>query len=319
MSLIHLAAGHLRATIVPSLGAGLADFSIIGPSGFAYPLMRRAAPGGSNASFLASFFMAPWVNRVGGARFSFEGKTYTLKPTTPPGTPPDEVVAQHGDVRKRPWHVLEATSTSASLRIDSREHPDFNWPWPCCVHARYELSADGLQIDLSVENLSTERFPAGCGHHPYFMRRLWNDTDDLHVRVPVRARYPLTHGVGTGPAVEEAQTRALQALSPVPPDVIDSVFAASADGSSAAELFWPKSGVRLFIEPSTELGHWVVFTPHEHKGRSSPLSFVAIEPQSQANGALNLANMGVLTTGTHVLEPGQSLRTRVMFRVLCTS
>ena len=67
--MITLANDSLRLSIAPELGAGIADFSIKGPTGFFFPLMRRSATGETNASLLGSFFMAPWVNRIRGARF----------------------------------------------------------------------------------------------------------------------------------------------------------------------------------------------------------------------------------------------------------
>jgi aldose 1-epimerase len=123
MSEIVLSAGRLRATILPHVGAGIADFSVQGPSGFFYPIMRRAAHGEMNASLLSSFIMAPWVNRIGGAKFTWGGKEYKIRPTTADG------MAQHGDVRKRPWHVVTDTATAAIVDFNSETFRDSNWPW----------------------------------------------------------------------------------------------------------------------------------------------------------------------------------------------
>lgn len=313
-----LASGNLSATIVPALGAGLADFSIKGPTGYFYPIMRRAVPGERNASMLGSFFMAPWANRVGGARFEFGGRARTLRPTSPPGTPAEQVVAQHGDVRKRPWTVQASSPTSVELAYDSRDFADSNWPWSYRCRARYELLPQALTIELSVTNTDHEPFPAGCGHHPYFARRLWDDRDELHIRVPVAGRYPLVHACATGPASPDDLSRRLLQLAPVPAEPIDAVFAAHEVGEreNTAELRWPCSGVTLRIEADEHLRHWVVFSPHASASAVSPLSVVAIEPQSQVNDAFNLDARGVKGTGSRVLEPEETLSTRCRFVVV---
>ncbi len=304
MGLITLDADRLRLSIDPDLGAGIADFSLLGPSKFYYPLMRRAAADETNPSSLSSFFMAPWCNRIAGARFVFAGRERVLKATNPDG------VAQHGDVRRRPWTVLDRSPRSASLELDSRTCDNVNWPWAYLCRCRYELTPTTLDLELSVKNIDSEAFPAGCGHHPYFVRRLWNDHDALQVRAHVSGRYPLAKGVATGPAVEDHLTRHLRELRTVPDEHIDTVFAGF---GGQAELHWPASKVTLRMKASANLGHLVLFTPHVETAASSPLSFVAVEPQSQVNGALNLPDQAGV--GTVVLQPGETLATLCRFEI----
>lgn len=310
MTPLILSAGRLRLTVVPALGAGLADFSIQGPSGVFYPLLRRAAPAETNPSLLGSFFMAPWANRLRGAAFTFRGRSVALRPTTADG------MAQHGDVRKRPWQVHTSSPTAATLAYDSRSVTDSNWPWAYSCTAAFALDDAGLTLDLSVKNEDREPFPAGCGHHPYFARRLWNDADVLHIKAPVAARYPLEAGCATGAPAPERLTHHLADLRPVPDEHIDAVFSGFA---RSAELRWPSSAVTLRIEASANMSHLVLFTPHaQPSGPSSPLPFVAVEPQTHTNDALNLEaktnTPGAF--GTVVLEPGQSLSTRCRVSVL---
>ncbi|MBY0113148.1 MAG: aldose 1-epimerase [Phycisphaerales bacterium] len=307
--MITLANDTLRLGIDPNLGAGIADFSTKGPTGFFFPLIRRAAPGETNASLLGSFFMAPWVNRIRGARFVFRGKEHQLRPTTADG------LAQHGDVRKRVWRVLEQSGDRVSLEFDSRSVTDSNWPWAYVCRATYALTKDTMTIELSVTNTDTSAFPAGCGHHPYFARRLWNDSDVIELQAGVGGKYPLAGGCASGPAASDPLSSHFAAMRPLPPQALDAVFAGF-DG--AATLRWPSSGVSLRIEASKELSHLLVFAPHD-KGA---LSFIAVEPQSQVNDAFNLAkSLGHEPgdpgdpTGTVVLEPGATLRTVCAFTV----
>jgi aldose 1-epimerase len=314
MTAITLSNGPLRCTVLPALGGGISDFSLLGPSKFYYPLMRRAAPGETNSSSLGSFFMAPWVNRIANATFEFEGRAHRLKPNSPsPGAP-----AQHGDVRARAWKVESQSPEAATLTFDSIDHQNVNWPWRFGCRALYQLSSASLRIGLEMENRDSTAFPAGCGHHPYFSRRLWDDCDQVELYCPVTGRYPLENGVPTGPAVREALTEHLQALRGTPKEHVDTVFAGF-DAARGASIRYPASGVTLKITASSNMGHLVLYCPHADGGaggvaKPSPLSFIAVEPQSQVNGALNWPQWGS-ATGTVVLRPGESLKTWTEFGV----
>jgi aldose 1-epimerase len=315
MGWITLVAGGLRASIAPELGAGIADFSVRGPGAFYFPIMRRAAPEETNASLLGSFIMAPWANRIRGGRFAFAGREVALRTNTPDG------MAQHGDVRKRAWRTVERTGSSMAAEYESGSVSDSNWAWAYSCRVEYALDEAGLSVLLSVTNADREAFPAGCGLHPYFMRRLWADGDVLEVRAPVGGRYPLENGCAAGPAAADDLTGRLARSAVLPDEHIDAVFAGF---GGEAELRWPRSGVRLRFAASKNLGHLVVYAPlvtaageggPEKRPRSDALSFVAVEPQTHVNDAFNLGNKGVGGTGTVVLKPGETLRTECRFEV----
>ncbi|MGH7242208.1 MAG: hypothetical protein ACREJD_02185 [Phycisphaerales bacterium] len=306
MACITLTNGKLRASIAPELGAGIADFSVQGPSGFYYPMMRRAAPDETNASLLGSFIMAPWANRIRDAKFSFDGKEIALKVNTADGT------AQHGDVRKRAWQVVKQETNATALTYDSVVHADSNWPWKFRCRVEYVLEPTALVARLSVTNADVGAFPAGCGHHPYFSRRLWDDEDVIELCAPVSGRYPMNGGCATGGAAPDDLSRRLGTLATIPDQHIDTVFAGF---EGAAELHWPQSGVSLKMVASKNMGHMVLFAPHANAKNGTPLPFIAVEPQTQVNDAFNLGARGVSGTGTVVLKTGESLETECRFEV----
>lgn len=308
---ITLAAGSLRATVLPELGGGIADFALIGPAKYPFPLMRRAAPGETNSSSLGSFFMAPWCNRIANAMFTFNGREHRLKPNSPAAGAP----AQHGDVRARPFAIVSQTADAATIRFDSRSAQKVNWPWPFALDARYTLRPDALRIELAVTNLSSEPMPAGCGHHPYFPRRLWHDADEVQIRCPVGGRFALENGVPTGPATRESLGARLAALAPPPDEHIDTVFAGFNGSTSAgeAEIRWTRSNVSLRIAASANMGHLVLYCPRADPATPSTLPWIAVEPQTQVNGALNHPEWK--DAGTVVLPPGGVLETWTEFRV----
>ncbi len=304
-------AGRLRVEIDPGLGAAIADFSITGPNRWAYPIMRRAAGTEEAPGAMACFIMAPWTNRIAGAAFRFRGREHRLRPSSGDGT------AIHGDVRGRPWTILDRTPISARLEFDSRRAPadqPVNYPFPFTCGARYELHADRLVVQVSVANAGHQAMPAGCGMHPYLMRRLWNDLDGAEVRCRCTGRYPAKNQLPVGPAALDALSRRLSAGGALPDEPIDAVFAGW-DGR--AEIHWPASGVRLRTDCSANLGHVVVYAPRAPAadGRDGPLPWFAVEPVSQVNDGFNLHEQGQSGTGTVVLDPGQSLETRCEFIV----
>lgn len=324
MPAITLSSPLLRLTVLPEIGGGIADFSVKGPTGFHYPIMRRAAAGEVSASMLGSFVMAPWVNRIRDAKFAWGGRERVLLANTADG------MAQHGDVRKRAWKVTGQSASSVSLEFDSRvlatrpTDPPSNWPWAYVCRQTMMLESRGegegvLTIDLSVENVDREAFPAGCGLHPYFMRRLWDDRDVVEVQATCHGRYPLERGCAAGAARADALVEHLSRGGMLPGEPIDAVLGGFA---GEAEMRWPSSGVSLRMSCSASLGHLVVFFPHARAGvgagEGTPLSFIAVEPQSHVNDALNLVASGVCdaaSAGVRVLEPGERLETRTTMSV----
>ncbi len=297
--MITLSSGPLRLAIDPALGAGISDFSIMGPSKYAYSLMRRAMAGETSSSSLACFSMVPYSNRIAGAKFAFGGVTHTLRPTSAPGVTP--VVCQHGDVRNRPWTILDRSPISARLGFRSRDFGDVNFPMAFSSVVRYELRDDRLLIDLSVTNDDEQPMPAGCGLHPYFARRLWRDDDVVTFRAPCATRYPLKDGLPTGAPGPDQLVDHLREDRPLPGAHVDALLGGF---SGECRIAWPASRVGLTMKCSPNLGHLVFFVPH---GEGGPLPYFAVEPVTNANDGFNLLEAGHPGTGVEVLGPGATL------------
>lgn len=303
-------AGTLRAELDTDVGAALTDLSIQGPLGDQVPLLRRAPARLAGPQHAASFVLAPWSNRIDEARFVFDGVERTLSRNFPDGT------AIHGDVWTRAWRLTDRTPVSARLALDSDDHRDVNWPWRFGCVQRVELAPDHLELELSVTNLADTPMPAGCGHHPYFCRRLWSDDDVVEVQAPVSGRYPARRQIPTGPPADDAHARRLRDGGPLGNPGLDDVFAGFA---GRAEVRWPASGVTLRMDASPGLGHLVVFTPRTAAHpEAAPLSWFCLEPVSMVNDGFNALARGDDRTGVVVLEPGQTLNTSVRMTVTTT-
>lgn len=303
MPALTLESPEVLAVIDPDLGAAVLDLSIRDPGGAWSPVMRRATHETCTPGETAMFLMAPWSNRVAGASFEFRGRRYELRPNFGDGT------AIHGDVWTRPWRITDRTPVSATLLFDAREHERVNFPWAFGARVRYEVTPDALEVDLSVCNLDREPAPAGLGLHPHFRRRLWSDDDEVRLRAPVGGRYPCVNQIPTGPAVGDEVSRRLRELAPLGNPGLDDVFGAF---SGEAVIEWPASAVRMTLACSASLDHLVVFTPRSESGGA--LSWFCVEPTSMVNDGFNLMERGQVGTGVRVLEPGQSLESRVSMR-----
>lgn len=311
MASVVLESSHLRLVIRPDLGAGISDFSLKGPSNYFYPLMRRASEGEMNPSNLACFVMAPWANRIAGAAFSFDGKAHKLRATSSDGS------AIHGDVRSRRFETLDRSPLSARFRFDSGSVSDVNFPWPFAITLRYELNGLCLMIDLDIHNTGDEPFPAGCGLHPYFNRRLFSSDDVVLLHANLTGQFPLASGCAIGPHRPSALGSAVAAGCPLPATHTDAALW-SEDGQ--ASIHWPASAVSLKMDGGTNQPFNVLFVPHgpSASGTSQPLPYFAFEPQTNINDAFNLVAAGNLTArqaGMCVLQAGESMHTQTIFTV----
>jgi len=302
MPQIELQAENLRVQIDSTLGAGIGDFALRSPGGNWTPMLRRAPSPNSDPEQLACFIMMPWPNRVRGARFNWQGRDCELDANAPDGS------AIHGQVRTRPWKIRHRTPQSAVLAFDTRDHDGLRFPWDYRSQVRYEVSPTGLEIDLSLTNISNTPGPFGMGLHPYFMRRLWADDDAVELRLPVTGHYPTEHYIPTGKPTADDLCRALSAGGPVDGDPLDDLFTVD---KFAADLTWPTSGVRVRMTASETATHAVVYTPRASPVSESPASWFCVEPMTMATDAVNHAKGGDTATGLQVLSPGESLELRV--------
>ena len=309
MAAITLQSDRLRLVVRPELGAGISDFSVKGPANYFHPMMRRASDGETSPSNLASFVMAPWANRLAGAAFAFGGRTHKLRATSSDGT------AIHGDVRARPFVVLDRSPVSARLAFDSRTVGDANFPFPFEVVVRYEVMGMTATIEVDVVNHGSEPMPAGCGLHPYFMRRLWDGGEVVRIKAPVAGRYQLVDKMATGPAVPDAMSAALAKGMELPGEATDTVFGGCA---AAMEINWPGSGVTLKMDGGANQRQVVLFVPHGEGKEAGGLPYFALEPQTNVNDGFNLVARGAMTAeeaGVAVVGAGERLRTRTVLEV----
>jgi len=280
---IELRADHLHCQIKPELGGCVAGFWC----GDVPVLRSTPAAQLESVRQAGSYPLVPFSNRVAQARLRWQGTQHPLVQNFAP-----EPHAIHGVGWQRPWQVLEKGPRTALL---SYEHqPDAAWPFAFDSSQSFRLTAEGLEMSLSLTNQADQAAPGGLGWHPYFVKRArtriafeatgrWDMSDD---KLPTQHR--ATHGLDGDCAFLD----------------IDHCF----DGWGGVVQLRDEL---LHTRISANLSRLVVYT-NDRK------DFIAIEPVSHVNNALNLLDAGAAGAqelGVCVLEPGESLSAHMLIAV----
>lgn len=279
-----VASERLTLEVLPDLGASV--LNLRAASG--RPVLRAVDPGTvETSSQCASFTLLPYSNRIAGARFPFGGREVQLRPTTGGG------LAQHGDVRNRPWRVTRVSDAHLACDFDSRAFADMNWPWAFTARVDYRLHGPHLDTTVSLTNADAATMPAGLGLHPYFTRL--QEGVDPRLAFGAALTYDTDErGLPTGGARPVQAGEDFRAPSPLGERHLDRVYTAW-DG--LARLDW---GARaLVLTADNVYSHLVVYT--------APGGSLALEPVSHATDAFNLAARGVGGVDLRTLAPGQTL------------
>ncbi|MPY67383.1 aldose 1-epimerase [Deinococcus sp. SDU3-2] len=270
--------------MLPDLGASVLGLRSASGRPVLRPVDREKVETSSQS---ACFVMIPYANRIAGARFPFGGEEVQLRPTTKDG------LAQHGDVRHRPWQVERVTEAHLRATFDSRSFADMNWPWAFTALVESRLHGPHLDTTLSLTNADTREMPAGMGLHPYFVRR--TDGVDPTLTFGAALTYD-TDGqmLPLGPARPVRPEEDFRVPVAIGERTFDRVYTAW-DG--VLRLDWGTRALVLTADPV--YSHLTVFT--------APDGSLALEPVSHATNALNLAAQGVGGTDLKTLVPGQTL------------
>ena len=240
--------------------------------------------------------LAPWPNRVGDGRFSWQGSDHQLDLSEP-----ERSNAIHGLVRWLPWTLDDAGE--ASLRLACRLTPRPGWPGPLRLADTYTLGEDGLAVTTAAVNEGgAGACPFGLGWHPY-IAAFGGVVDDLQLRLPANVAYtsddrglPVGRERVDGGPLDFRHGRRVGSAAL---DVAFTDLARDDDGRAVTEFRDSESGdgVRLWADPS--FTHLMVYTGDTLGDTSRRRRAVAIEPMTCAPDMLRTGD-GLLT-----LEEGQ--------------
>jgi aldose 1-epimerase len=279
--IVQLQNGDSQVMLCPQIGAAIARFTWKG-----HDILRRAPDAAISERLVRQmgvYPLVPYSNRIGQAKLIVGEQTFALRPNFM-----QEPHAIHGFGWQRVWQVMKRTADSAELHL--KHSPDSDWPFACEATQVVRLTANALQLSLSVKNNDTRSMPAGLGFHPYFPLG-----PETHLQSDWKGMWKM--GADSLPTE----------LAPVPPEADFSQLRPAA-GWKIDHCFtgWGRRAVldypthRMQLEASEACRQIVVFAPNDGRG------FIALEPVSNINNAFALAAKGVADTGVRMLATGES-------------
>ncbi len=269
-----------RLTLDPRRGGVIRELSWQGQD----ILRPTAAQAGDDPFQTACFPMVPYVNRVAGGRFSFGNHAVRLQRNWAEDPHP-----LHGQGWRACWTVTAASKASASMYFEGGGD---EWPWRYRCEQRFQLLADTVSVELSIQNLSSEPMPAMLGLHPYFPEAATARMQAQLPRVWMTDKEALpTREEQTPGAWNFEPARAVGAVA------LDHGFTG---WNGVALLTWPDRTLTVRA-PDCRFLH--VYTP---AGRD----FFCIEPQTAPPGALSRD-----PTKASIAAPGGRLAMRVHFSI----
>jgi aldose 1-epimerase len=236
--------------------------------------------------------LIPFSGRVRAGLFHFDGEPVQLALNFAP-----ETHAIHGSAWMKVWS--EASRGADHLRIVLEHPPGPNWPWRYRAWQEFHLSADGLTVEIGLQNTDEKAFPAGIGLHPYFPRR--PDT-----RMTAQLGGVWQYDSVLIPVKHEATPEKwdFSAGRLVDPVRVDHTFT---DIGGPIQIDWPHLGRGVRIEPDSAFDKFVIFIP---EGRD----YFCVEPVTIMPDAFDRPQSD--RPGFKVLAPGESFAGKVKFRIL---
>ncbi len=243
----------------------------------------------------ASFPLVPWSNRVRHGTLLWNGETYQLRRW---GT---DDFAMHGTAIEFPWEVVSRHACNTTIEFDARGYYGVNFPWDFVARTEFVLDGPRFTWRMSIENTDDEAFPAGLGHHPYFVRALASSDgallgEEARLQVNCERAYVLTDGMADGSAGFIPLDLDFRTLRPLGTAFIDTCQTARID-PVVATIEYPDA-LTLDMEADDLFSHVVVYLPVGER-------FFAVEPVTNANDAFTLHAQGVPGVGVFAVEPGE--------------
>lgn len=298
MNPIMLENNYWQVGILADTGASIA-FGRVRYSGTWLDVMRPTDPAHyNNNSLTASFVMMPWANRVRDGRLTFRGHSYQLQ------TMADDGAARHGVVREHPWVVERQSATSVRCRFNSADIDSLNFPFRFSALMEYALEDDAFVWRMSLKNEDRVPFPAGFGHHPYFVRL--EGEPEPQLVIPCDSHFELTRFMATDVPVSVPSDLDFRTLRSLDERFFDHLYT-DRRGDEPARIVYPGWNIHLLMHADPVFQHLLLYAP-----QGKP--FFALEPQTNANDGFNLYEQGIMGSGVFVLDPGAERNGTVRLR-----
>ena len=282
--------GDTTARILPERGFNCYSLVV---DGFDY--MHQAPdlfPDGSPTRS-GSPILFPWPNRIGGARFTWQGREYHL-PVTEPATGS----SLHGYACHSRWQVLSTGPDHATAEFVLEPDGEHPWPGQGGLRVTYRVEPRALVVETDVF-AGTEDLPFGLGFHPYL--RVPGPFDEWLLQCDAAQSWPLAQMIPTGDVVDVDERLDFRIARTLGEEHLDDVLT----GLPAATELTARGSLRcgsatLTVSSDPAFRDYVLFTPTSRDA-------VAIEPYTCPTDAVHLEERGI-DAGWRVLPAGRSQR-----------
>jgi aldose 1-epimerase len=219
--------------------------------------------------------LAPWPNRLGDGRYSFEGVEAQA-----PLDEPSRRNAIHGLVRWMPWRMTGRAQNQVALSCEL--HPSPAYPYSLRVAVEYRLGRDGLTVTTDADNFGPTDLPFGLGFHPYLT--LGTPTvDDVRLTVPAEQRLVTDdRGLPTGRQAVVGTEFDFQQGRLIGPTRLDTGYTGLSrdpDGRARVELDHPEGAGGTTLWADERFGYIMIYTG-DTLDAASRRTAVAVEPMT---------------------------------------
>jgi aldose 1-epimerase len=283
------AARHTVVSIAPSIGNMAYEIKVRGKNILWFPF-HSPADLKAEPTFCCVPFLAPWANRLDDDAYWANGKKYLLNPDLGNVRRDNHQKPIHGLLNfSAAWTLVsveaDARSAYATSRIEFWKHPELmaQFPFAHNITMTYRLHNGEVEVETTLENLSTDAMPVAIGYHPYFHL---DDEPRDRWKVHLAAR---DHLVLSNLLIPTGERKPVEFADPHPLHVsqLDDVFADLIRGADGRARFWvegKKQRIAVTYGPKYTVA--VVYAP-------SAREFICFEPMATITDAFNLAHSGV--------------------------
>jgi len=282
-------AGRAEVSIAPSVGNMAYEYKVAGKNFLWFPY-HSPAEMRDDPRFCCVPFLAPWANRLDQDGFWANGRKFLLNPSLGNLRRDQHQKPIHGLLNFSPlWKVtaVEADNDSAwtTSRLEFWKYPELmaQFPFAHTISMTYRLRNGELQVETTIENLSSEALPVGIGFHPYFQL---HDAPRDQWKVHLAAR---DHMVLSNLLIPTGESKPVEFADPQPlkGTALDDVFSNLVRGSNGQARFWVEGAKeRITVSYGPKYPVAVVYSPANS-------AFICFEPMTGLTNAFNLAHDGV--------------------------
>lgn len=287
--------GQLSLGILPQAGGSISFFRAKTLTNAWTDIMRPAAAAAiahNDPLGMGSFPLFPISNRIANAKFSVHGKEFKFKPNLPP-----EPHINHGDSWYKPWAVEYAGPDRIEI-----SHTTKNDDFPIKYRATQAFSLQGnkMTVELSLQNLHTEKMPFGFGMHPYFVVTPQATITTKNPEVWLTDKTAIPEKVIATPAAwDMSKGLVVSGVS------MDNNFIG---GDGKVTIAWPENRCAVDMTADLPMHNLVVYIPAHHE-------FFCAELVSNATAALNRLDAPHPHDNVMWIEPGETVKAKQYFTV----